>query len=107
MSNQNISVKGGLAGALVGLVADVMITELTGHHLTNGLFELLGAGIGLWRLDRHLLESVQDTITRARLSDEEDYRQVAQRIDELTEDLPELRETILRLVEAGMSAQNA
>jgi hypothetical protein len=107
MSNQDLSVKGGLAGALIGLVADVTITELTGHHLTNGLLELIGAGIGLWRLDRRLCESVEDTITRARLSDEEDYRQVAKRIDELTEDLPELRETILRLVEAGMSAQKA
>ncbi|MDD3581213.1 MAG: hypothetical protein PHW74_09360 [Desulfobacca sp.] len=107
MSKANLSVKGGLAGALIGLAADVTITEITGHHITNGLLELVGAAVGLWRLDRRLGESLQDTIVRARLNDDEDYRQVAKRIDELTEDLPELRETILRMVEAGMSAQNA
>jgi hypothetical protein len=32
---------------------------------------------------------------------------VAERIDEMTMDLPELRETILNLVQAGMSAQKA
>lgn len=107
MANQDLSLKGGLAGALVGLMADVTITEITGHHLTNGILELIGAGIGLWRLDRRLCNALQDTIIRARISDDEDYRQVAKRIDEMTEDLPELRETILRLVEAGLSAQKA
>jgi len=71
------------------------------------LLEVVGVAVGLWRLDRRLGESLRDTIVRARLNDGEDYRQVAQRIDELTEDLPELRETILRMVEAGMSAQKA
>ncbi|MFP3866933.1 MAG: hypothetical protein ACLFUU_02070 [Desulfobacteraceae bacterium] len=107
MPQQDLSVKGGLAGALIGLAADVTITEITGHHITHGLLELVGAAVGLWRLDRRLGESLQDTIVRARLGEEEDYRQVAKRIDELTEDLPELRETILRMVEAGMSAQKA
>ena len=107
MARQDISVRGAVAGGLTGLLADLAITELTGHHITMGLLELIGAGIGMFRLDRRLLQAVQDTILRAKVQDDEDYRQVAERIDEMTVDLPELRETILRLVEAGISAQKA
>jgi hypothetical protein len=107
MARQDISVRGAVAGGLTGLLADLAITELTGHHITMGLLELIGAGIGMFRLDRRLLQAVQDTILRARVQEDEDYRQVAERIDEMTVDLPELRETILRLVEAGISAQKA
>lgn len=107
MARQDISVRGAVAGGLTGLLADLAITELTGHHITMGLLELIGAGIGMFRLDRRLLQAVQDTIIRAKVQEDEDYRQVAERIDEMTVDLPELRETILRLVEAGISAQKA
>ncbi len=107
MARQDISVRGAVAGGLTGLLADLAITELTGHHITMGLLELIGAGIGMFRLDRRLYEAIQDTVTRAKVQDDEDYRQVAERIDEMTVDLPELRETILRLVEAGISAQKA
>jgi len=107
MARQDISVRGAVAGGLTGLLADLAITELTGHHITMGLLELIGAGIGMFRLDRRLLQAVQDTILRAKVQEDEDYRQVAERIDEMTVDLPELRETILRLVEAGISAQKA
>lgn len=107
MARRDISVRGAVAGGLTGLLADLAITELTGHHITLGLLELIGAGIGMFRLDRRLYEAVQDTLSRARVQDDEDYRQVADRIDEMTMDLPELRETILRLVEAGISAQKA
>ncbi|MGQ9921718.1 MAG: hypothetical protein ACUVRZ_10380 [Desulfobacca sp.] len=107
MARQDISVRGAVAGGLSGLLADLAITELTGHHITMGLLELIGAGIGMFRLDRRLYEAIQDTVMRAKVREDEDYRQVAERIDELTVDLPELRETILRLVEAGISAQKA
>jgi hypothetical protein len=107
MAKPEISVRGALAGGLTGLAADLAFTELTGHHITIGLLELIGAGIGMFRLDRRMYEAIQDTLTRAKVKDDEDYRQVAERIDEMTMDLPELRETILRLVEAGMSAQRA
>ena len=107
MAKTEISVRGALAGGLTGLAADLAFTELTGHHITIGLLELIGAGIGMFRLDRRMYEAIQDTLTRAKVKDDEDYRQVAERIDEMTMDLPELRETILRLVEAGMSAQKA
>ncbi len=107
MARQDISLRGALAGGLTGLLADVAITELTGHHITMGLLELIGAGIGMFRLDRRLFEAIQDTMNRAKVQGDEDYRQVAARLDEMTMDLPELRETILRLVEAGISAQKA
>lgn len=107
MNTSQVSAKGALAGGLTGLIADVAITEITGHHFTFGILELIGAGVGMFRLDRRIYEAVQDTLTRARVKEGEDYRQVAQRIDDLTVDLPELRETILRLVEAGISAQQA
>ncbi len=61
----------------------------------------------MFRIDRRILAAIQDTLIRAKIRDDEDYRQVAERIDEMTMDLPELRETILNLVEAGMSAQKA
>lgn len=107
MPRQEISLRGALAGGLTGLMADLAITELTGHHITMGLLELIGAGIGMFRLDRRLSEAIQDTMSRAKVREDEDYRQVAERLDELTMDLPELRETILRLVEAGIAAQKA
>jgi hypothetical protein len=107
MARQEISLRGALAGGLTGLVADLAITELTGHHITMGLLELIGAVIGMFRLDRRLSEAIQDTMSRAKVREDEDYRQVAERLDELTMDLPELRETILRLVEAGIAAQKA
>ena len=107
MAKVEVSLKGAVAGGLTGLVADLAITELTGHHLATGLLELLGAGIGMFRLDRRLAELLQDTMTRAKIRDDEDYREVAARIDEMTADLPELRETLRRLVEAGMAAHKA
>ncbi len=107
MAPQPISVKGGLAGGLIGLLADLTISELTGHHITTGLLELLGAGIGIFRLDRRVYQAIVNTVEQARVSDTEDYRKVAQRLDEMTLDLPELRQSILNLVEAGISAQKA
>jgi hypothetical protein len=107
MARTEISVRGALAGGLTGLMADLALTELTGHHITMGLLELIGVGVGMFRLDRRIYEAIQDTLTRAKVREDEDYRQVAERIDEMTMDLPELRETILNLVEAGLSAQKA
>lgn len=107
MAQVEVSVKGALAGGLSGLALDLALTELTGHHIASGLWELLGVAIGLFRLDRRLAEIMQDTVTRAKIREDEDYREVAARIDQLTADLPELRETLRRLVEAGMAAHKA
>ena len=51
--------------------------------------------------------ALQDTLDQARGEDREDYRQVKERIQELTRDLPELREILGNMVDAGIQAQRA
>ncbi len=107
MSKSPISVTGALAGGMAGWVAEVAIQEVTGHHITTGVLELLGAAAGLWRLDRRLREVLGDTLERAQDDRDDDYRQVKRRIEELTQDLPELREVLANMVDAGIQAQKA
>jgi hypothetical protein len=107
MANKEISVPGAVVGALAGLVAEITIQEITGHHITHGVLELAGAAAGLIRLDRRLTDALQDTVDKTRNRDDNDYRQVKQRIDELTEDLPELREILQDLVDEGIQAHKA
>jgi hypothetical protein len=102
-----ISGTGAMAGALGGWLVESAVAEVTGHHITTGLLELVGAVIGLLRLDRRLKEALQDTLSQARNGGEDDYRQVKSRIEELTQDLPELREILGNLVDAGLKAQRA
>ncbi len=107
MANPNLSIKGAAVGALAGLAAELTLQELTGHHFTHGLLELLGAAAGLWRLDKRLADALRDTLNQAKERDDQDYREIKRRIGELTEDLPELREILDNLVDAGISAQKA
>jgi Mg2+ and Co2+ transporter CorA len=107
MVNKKLSVTGAAVGGLAGWVADVAITEVTGHHVTTGILELLGAAAGLCRLDKRLAAALQDTLNQAQGEDREDYRQVKERIQELTRDLPELREILSNMVDAGIQAQKA
>jgi len=107
MARKDISLNGALVGGMAGWVAEVAIAEITGHHVTTGLLELLGAAAGLWRLDQRLTRSLQETLDRAQTGPENDYRQVKARIDELTRDLPELREILGNMVDAGLAAQQA
>ncbi len=107
MKKAEISVTGAMVGALAGLVAEVTVQELTGQQITHGLLELLGAAAGLWRLDRRLSDSLRQTLDRARQDESEDYQQVKRRIEELTRDLPELREILSSMVDAGIQAQKA
>jgi hypothetical protein len=107
MPKKDLSVTGALVGAMGGWAAEVAIQEFTGHHLTTGLLELLGAAAGLWRLDQRLCRSLKETLERAQDGADHDYRQVKQRIEELTQDLPELREILRDLVDAGIQAQKA
>jgi hypothetical protein len=85
----------------------VAIQEVTGHHVTTGLLEILGAAAGLWRLDRRLSQALKDTLERTQDGQNQDYREIKQRIDELTQDLPELREILGNMLDAGISAQKA
>ena len=105
--NKDLSVTGALVGALAGLVTEITIQEITGHHITHGVLEIAGAVAGLMRLDRRLSGALQDTLDKTRDRDDNDYRQVKQRINELTEDLPELRDILQNLVDEGIQAQNA
>jgi hypothetical protein len=107
MAGKDLSLNGALVGGMAGWVAEVAIQEVTGHHLTTGVLELLGAAAGLWRLDQRLTRTLQDTLVRVQEGPENDYRQVKQRIEELTRDLPELREILGSMVDAGIAAQKA
>ena len=107
MAKKDLSLNGAMVGGMAGWVAEVAIQEVTGHHITTGLLELLGAAAGLWRLDRRLTNSLTDSLERAGRGGDQDYREIKSRIEELTRDLPELREILGNMVDAGISAQKA
>jgi len=107
MAKKDLSLNGAMVGGMAGWVAEVAIQEVTGHHITTGLLELLGAAAGLWRLDRRLSRSLKDSLERAGRGQDQDYREIKNRIEELTQDLPELREILGNMVDAGISAQKA
>jgi len=106
MAGKKISINGALVGVVGGWVAEVAIAEVTGHHITTGILEILGAAAGLCRLDKRLTDALRDTLD-ATGEDREDYRQVKERIQELTRDLPELRDILGNMVDAGIQAQRA
>lgn len=106
-SHQDWSITGALVGALAGLVTEITIQEVTGHHITSGVLELIGAVAGLIRLDKRLAQALKETVAQTREQEDQDYRKVKQRIQELTADLPELREILQNLVEEGIRAQKA
>ncbi len=106
MASKKISVTGAAVGGLAGWVAEVAITEITGHHVTTGILEILGAAAGLCRLDQRLAAALRETLDQAG-EDGADYRQVKERIQELTRDLPELRDILSNMVDAGIQAQKA
>ena len=62
MAKTEISMRGALAGGLTGLAADLAFAELTGHHITTGLLELIGVGVGMFRIDRRIFAAIQDTL---------------------------------------------
>jgi hypothetical protein len=103
----NLSVAGALTGALAGLLAETAIEELFGIELMNGLLEVIGAGFGLIRIDKKIYQSALEVLGKVPVSEEDDYKTVVKRIDEMTEDLPELRKSFVKLVEAGLKAKHA
>jgi hypothetical protein len=107
VTKKDLSVTGALVGGMAGWVTEVAIMEVTGHHVTTGLLELVGAIAGMVRLDQRLTHSLTDTLERAKTGKDRDYQEVKRRIEELTEDLPELREILGNMVDAGISAQQA
>ena len=83
MSKKDFSVNGALVGGMAGWVAEVAIQEVTGHHVTTGILEILGAAAGTQCLDRRLTRSLTDTPARAQDGPGRDYQEVKRRIEEL------------------------
>ena len=102
---EGLSIKGGLVGAVVGLGAEVALREFTGLDVIDGMLEIIGAGFGLLRLDKDIYEATVRLLREAPVEHGEDYKHVLERIDRLTEDLPELRESFARMMEAGLKAR--
>ena len=96
-----------LTWALVGLAAELALEEITGMEIVNGLLAVIGAGFGLIRIDRRIYEGTVNLIKRVPVEPNSDYRDVLEQIDEMSLELPELRESFVRLVQAGIEAQKA
>jgi len=107
MQERRLSLPGALVGALVGLGAEIAISELTGIDIINGILEIIGAGFGLIRIDKRIYESTVKLLRGMDVEPDDDYQSVLRRIDTLTMDLPELRESFLKLMEAGLRARKA
>lgn len=105
MVREGLSLKGGLVGGLMGLGVEIALRELTGMEVIHGLLELLGAGFGLLRIDKDIYEASARLLQETPVNPNENYKDVLERIDQLTEGLPELRESFLRLIEAGLKAK--
>lgn len=105
--DRKLSTAGGLTGALIGLAAELALEEITGMELMNGLLAVIGAGFGLMRIDKRIYEATVNLIKGVPVEPSSDYRDVLEQIDEMTLDLPELRENFVKLVQAGIRAQQA
>jgi len=90
---------------LVGLGVEIAIRELTGFDVIDGILEIIGAGFGLIRIDRRIYESTVRLVKGMDIQPNDDYQQILRKIDELTVDLPELRESFLKLMDAGLRAR--
>jgi hypothetical protein len=104
---RNLSIPGGLTGALLGLVAELALEEITGMEIVNGLLAVIGAGFGLVRIDQRIYEATVNLIKRVPVEPHSDYRDVLEQIDEMSLELPELRESFVKLIQAGIQAQKA
>jgi hypothetical protein len=107
MEERKLSIPGALVGALVGLGAEIALREMTGLDVIEGILEIIGAGFGLIRIDRKIYESTVKLLKGVDIQPDDDYQGILRRIDELTVDLPELRESFLKLMEAGVRAKTA
>ena len=105
--DRKLSIPGGLTGALLGLAAELALEEITGMEIVNGLLAVIGAGFGLIRIDRCIYEATVNLLKRVPVEPNSDYRDVLEQIDEMSLELPELRESFVKLVQAGIEAQQA
>ena len=103
IQERNLSIPGGLTGALLGLALE----EITGMEVVGGLLAVIGAGFGLIRIDRRIYEATVNLVNRVPVEPTSDYRDVLEQIDEMSIELPELRESFVKLIRAGIEAQRA
>ncbi|UCF03105.1 MAG: hypothetical protein JSV14_05520 [Deltaproteobacteria bacterium] len=104
---RNLSIPGGLTGALLGLAAELALEEITGMEVVGGLLAVIGAGFGLIRIDRRIYDATVNLVNRVPVEPTSDYRDVLEQIDEMSIELPELRESFVKLIHAGIEAQRA
>jgi hypothetical protein len=107
IQERNLSIPGGLTGAVLGVAAELALEELTGMEVVSGLLAVIGAGFGLIRIDRRIYEATVNLVKRVPVERNSDYRDVLEQIDEMTIELPELRESFVKLIRAGIEAQRA
>ena len=68
---------------------------------------MIGAGFGLIRIDRRIYDATVNLIKRVPVEPNSEYRDVIQQIDEMSLELPELRASFVKLIQAGIAAQKA
>jgi hypothetical protein len=107
IQERNLSIPGGLTGAVLGVAAELALEELTGMEVVSGLLAVIGAGFGLIRIDRRIYEATVNLVKRVPVERNSDYRDVLEQIDEMSIELPELRESFVKLIRAGIEAQRA
>lgn len=105
--NRDLSIPGALTGALLGVAAELALEEITGMEIVSGLLAVIGAGFGVIRIDRRIYDATVNLIKRVPVEPNSEYRDVLDQIDELSLELPELRESFVKLVQAGIKAQTA
>jgi hypothetical protein len=76
-------------------------------EIVSGLLAVIGAGFGLIRIDRRIYEATVNLVNRIPVEPTSDYRDVLEQIDEMSIELPELRESFVKLIRAGIEAQRA
>ncbi|MFA9434858.1 MAG: hypothetical protein ACERKR_09315, partial [Deltaproteobacteria bacterium] len=64
IQERNLSIPGGLTGALLGLAAELALEEITGMEVVGGLLAVIGAGFGLIRIDRRIYEATVNLVNR-------------------------------------------
>ena len=76
-------------------------------EVVGGLLAVIGAGFGLIRIDQRIYEATVSLVKRVPVEPTSDYRDVLEQIDEMSIELPELRENFVKLIRAGIEAQRA
>ena len=107
MEEKKLSIPGALVGALVGMGTEIALREMAGLDVVDGILEIIGAGFGLIRIDKKIYNSTVKLLKGVDIRPDDDYQRILKKIDELTIDLPELRGSFLKLMEAGVRAKTA